>query len=138
MSAISSSTSFDDSLYTVFNTPREHKETDSDNTDINTPIPVLDFHHKYNTELSFNNTTTGALSTTRCIESFLDLPLTLAVTPTYHVMENPHTLKITNSLNPGGQKRKLSTNEEKEAENTKPEPIPRKDNPSLKRNKMVQ
>lgn len=136
ISEVSSSTSLDDSLYTVFNTPREHKETDSDITDINTPIPVLNFHHKDMTESSFNNCTDGP-STSKCIESFLDLPVTLAVTPTYHVMENPHTIKITNSLQSVGQKRKLSTNEEREEANIEPEEIPKKDDPSPKRNKTV-
>lgn len=54
-------------------------------------------------------------STSYPSESFLDLPREVAVTPTYHIRENPHSTKITKFF-PVGQKRKIKRKEEKRIE----------------------
>lgn len=81
------------------------------------------------------NCTSDLPSYSKCIESFLDLPPVLALTPTYHVRENPHTVKITNYFNPIGQKRNIKEGKEEKRKEKQADTI--NFNPPPKRNKQT-
>lgn len=92
------SISLDDSLITIYNTPRESQLYS------NSPKKCD------NEQSSANN---------KSIElSFLGLPQKLTPRGTYHIRQNPHSTKITNFFHLTGQKRKHT--EENEEENPPP------------------
>lgn len=103
----SGSTSLDDSLYTVYNTPRNYESLysfKSANKGSKTATLNLEDH---NHSLHSLNYTSSSLfngpSTSRHVESFLELPQTIAMTPTYHIREAPQSVKITNYFAPLGK-----------------------------------
>lgn len=123
MSSISSSASLDDSLYTVYNTPKERQPIDMIDSEIDPHLPI--------TELNFTH---SAPSTS---ESFLGLPPTLTPTHTYHIKEDPPLIRLVDSHNVVGLKRKLDEGIEGKRK-IEIHSAPKKNSPSPKRNKLTQ
>lgn len=103
----SSSSTLDDSLFTVYNTPRSPPNIEYISTST---------HFKTSATLNLGNIAFQP-EISKHTESFLDLPPQLALTPTYHIREVPHSMNIIQFFRPLGQKCKVGTGEERGAEN---------------------
>lgn len=105
---MSSSPTYDDSLYAIYKTPMgnsvfnprttpnigDHTLVDTDNI-IGPLSQLINMVESFIEPITINQT-----------KSFLDLPQSILVTPTYHIHQTPDSMKITQFFSPVRQKRK--------------------------------